>query len=138
MNNLDDQKLLAELVKRAESGEHTKFEYIRTWKEYKLRKMNVRALKLLVNNLDRSTKSLFKKYCKQVKLGTADTTTLLVRNVLLHTLKFYKIELDTVLDVIYEYEAYLMDNGNFIGQFLLYEIRPISECWDRRDMDNGF
>jgi hypothetical protein len=136
MNNLEDQKMIADVVRRAESGEHIKVEWLRSWKEYKTLRITAKAVKLLVDSLSRSEKSLFKKYCKNVKCGTADVTTLLVRNTLLNTIDFYKIELDMVLDMIYEYEAYLMD-GNFLFAFA-GEIRPISECWDRRDMDNGF
>lgn len=129
--------MLADIVRKAESGEHTKFEYIRSWKEYKQRKMNCTALDMLIDSLEHSTRSLLKRYCKAVIKGNADVTTLLVREKLLTTKAFYERELDMITDMIYEYEAYLMD-CNFLSQFLFYEIRPISECWDRRNMDNGF
>lgn len=137
MNNQDQQQMLADIVKKAEAGEHTKFEYIRSWKEYKQRKMNSYALDMLIDSLEHSTKLLLKKYCRAVEKGQADVTTLLVRNTLFSTKAFYELELAAVIDMISEYEAYLWDN-NFLNQFLFYEIRPISECWDRRDMDNGF
>lgn len=137
MSKLDEQQMLADIVKRAEAGEHTKFEYIRSWKEYKQRRMNRAAVDMLIDSLERSTKSLLKRYCRAVEKGQADVTTLLVRNKLLTTKAFYECELKMIVDMIYEYEAYLMD-CNLLGQFLFYEIRPISECWDRRDMDNGF
>lgn len=137
MNTLDEQQMLADIVKRAEAGEHTKFEYIRSWKEYKQRKMNIRALDMLIDSLEHSTKSLLKRYCRAVEKGQADVMTLLVRNKLLTTKAFYEREITMVADMISEYEAYLLE-GSFLSQFLFYEIRPISECWDRRDMDNGF
>ena len=137
MSKLDEQQMLADIVKRADAGEHTKFEYIRSWKEYKQRRMSRTALNMLLESLEHSTRSLLKRYCKAVKKGEADVITLLVREKLLATKSFYERELTMITDMIYEYEAYLMD-CNVIGQFLFYEIRPISECWDRRDMDNGF
>jgi hypothetical protein len=137
MNNQDQQQMLADIVKKAEAGEHTKFEYIRSWKEYKQRKMNIVALDMLIDSLEHSARSLLKRYCRAVKKGCADITTLLVREKLLTTKVFYESELAMIADMISEYEAYLWDNG-FISQFLFYEIRPISECWDRRNMDNGF
>jgi hypothetical protein len=137
MNNQDQQQMLADIVKKAEAGEHTKFEYIRSWKEYKQRKMNCAALDMLIDSLEHSTRSLLKRYCKMVEKGDADITTLLVREKLLTTKAFYELELSMMTDMIYEYEAYLMD-CNFLSQFLFYETRPISECWDRRNMDNGF
>jgi hypothetical protein len=137
MNKIDEQQMLADIVRKAEAGEHTKFEYIRSWKEYKQRKMNCAALDMLIDSLEHSTKVLLKRYCRAVERGQADITTLLVRNKLLSTKAFYERELNMVADTISEYEAFLCD-GNLLSQFLFYEIRPISECWDRRDMDNGF
>ena len=140
MNNQEQQQMLADIIKKAEAGEHTKFEYIRSWKEYKQRKMNYYALKMLRNSLKHSTKSLLKRYCKAVEKGEADVTTLLVREKLLATKAFYEREFYMVQDMIYEYEAYSMDWDLYalIDQFLLHKIRPISECWDRRDMEDGF
>ena len=133
----DEKELLAEVIKRAEAGEHIKFEYIKSWQEYKARVLNYKATEMLIKGLERSTKSLLKRYCKAVELGQGDVTTLLVRKTLLDTKSFYDKELAMIDDMISEYDAFLHD-GNFISQFLLYETRPISECWDRRNMDNGF
>jgi hypothetical protein len=137
MNNQDQQQMLADIVKKAEAGEHTKFEYIRSWKEYKQRKMNIVALDMLIDSLEHSTRSLLKRYCNAVKKGCADITTLLVREKLLTTKTFYELERDMIADMISEYDAFLWDD-NLLSQFLFYEIRPISECWDRRNMNNGF
>lgn len=137
MNNQDQQQVLADLVKKAEAGEHTKFEYIKSWREYRQRKMNNTALDLLIDSLEHSTKLLLKRYCRAVEKGQADIITLLVREKLLATKAFYERELAMIADMISEYKAYLWDN-NFLSQFLFYEIRPISECWDRRDTNNGF
>jgi hypothetical protein len=133
MSKQEDQKLLADLVKRAEVGEHVKIEYIRDWDTYSNHKVSYRATKMLVRSLKYSAKVLLKEYCRDIANGTADCTKLLVRNALLRTADFYKIEQDTILDMIYEYEAYLMD-GNLLASYF-GEIRPISECWDRRGMD---
>jgi hypothetical protein len=139
MKNVEDQKLLADLVKKAESGEHTRFTWICSWSEYRSHQTSKRALKMLVNSLEYSTASLFNEYCKAIPNGTADITNLLVRNVLLQTTEFYKLELAMIEDMLDEYEAYLFESfNNLLGQFLFYEIRPFSECWDRRNMDNGF
>jgi hypothetical protein len=130
MKNIDDQKLLADLVKRAEAGEHTKFELIKAWHEYKYYKTSCRAVEMLIDSIRRSAKQLFKKYCKAIELGQADVTTLLVRNVLLRTKEFYEKEAEIIFDMITEYEAYLM-NGNLLDSFF-GEIRPISEMRDFR------
>ena len=133
----EDKELLAEIIKRAEAGEHIKFEYIKSWREYKTRILNYKATEMLIKGLERSAKSLLKRYYKAVELGKGDVTTLLVRKALLDTKSFYDKELAMIDDMISEYDAFLLD-GNFISQFIFYETRPISECWDRRNMDNGF
>ena len=134
---MDEQQMLADIIKKADAGEHTKFEYIRSWKEYKQCKMSCAALDMLIDSLDHSARSLLKRYCSAVEKGRADVTTLLVRERLLTTKAFYESELKMRADMLSEYDAFLYD-GNFLSQFLFYEIRPISECWDRRDLDNGF
>jgi hypothetical protein len=131
MKDTNDQKLLADLVKRAETGEHIKFEFIRDWKMYQSRRISYKATKMLVRSLKYSTKSLFKEYCKAVPNESADATKLLVRNVLLKTTKFYERECDILLDMIDEYETYLLYNFNIIFA-CLGEIRPISELRDYR------
>ena len=134
---MDKQQMLADIIRKADAGEHTKFEYIISWKEYKQRKMNCAALDMLIDSLDHSTRSLLKRYCRAVEKGRADVTTLLVRERLLTTKAFYESEFMMIADMLSEYDAFLRD-GNFLSQFLFYEIRPISECWDRRDKGNGF
>jgi hypothetical protein len=131
MKDINDQKLLADLVKRAETGEHTKFEFIRDIRTYRSRRLNYRATKMLVRSLRYSTKRLLKEYCKAIPDGTADPMKLLARNVLLKTLKFYELECKIILDMIDEYETYLLYGFNIISHYL-GEIRPISELRDYR------
>lgn len=133
----EDKELLAEIIARAETGKHTKFEYIKSWREYKSRMLNRKATEMLIKGLDRSSETLLNRYCKAVELGQGDITSLLVRETLLKTKSFYDEELTIIEDMISEYIEFLWDGG-FISQFIFYEIRPISECWDRRKQDNGF
>lgn len=133
MNNPDDQKIFMDIIKRAESEEHTQFEYIRNWQEYAARKTNQRALRLLVKSLNTSINKLLKKYCKAVRLGNADVTTLLVVNKLTQTKSYYDTELAAIDDMVCEYDAYLMDGKLLFAAF--GEIRSDSDCWDRRGMD---
>lgn len=131
MKDTNDQKLLADLVKHAETGEHIKFEFIRDWKTYQSRRLSYKATKMLVRSLKYSTKSLFREHCKAVTNGSADAMKLLVRNVLLKAAEFYEHECDILLDIIDEYETYLLYNFNIIFAYL-GEIRPISELTDYR------
>lgn len=138
MNNTDDQKLLAELVKRAETGEHIKFDYIKSWSEYKSRKLSVKATEMLIKSLSRSADNLLKRYCKNVELGQADVTTLFVRDVLLRTREFYEKELEILFDMLDEYDAYLKGGlsifDNILEQFVFLDTRPSVSCYDYRKL----
>lgn len=137
MTNTEKQEFTKIIIKRAEAGKHIKFEYLRSWQEYKTNRICRQATKLLISSLQHSADSMFKQYCRNISSGTADVTLLLTRVALMRMVAFYRLELSTIEDMLDEYEAYLFD-GKFLEQFLFYEIRPISECWDRRNMDNGF
>lgn len=131
-----DNKIVNDIFKRVELEVHTSPEFIKSYKDYKVRKINLKALRLLVHGLERNAKHILKDYCRGITKGTEDFTKLLAYRSILKAIAFYKKEIDIILDMIYEYDAYLMD-GNYLTS-VLGEIRPISELWDRRDMDNGF
>lgn len=128
------QQTMAEIIERANAGKHMPFEYIRNWTDYRRRKVSRHALKLLIESLTYNTNSMLDQHCKAVINGCSDISQLLVRNVLLQTIKFYENELAMIEDMINEYEAYLMD-GNMLDSWLFNEYRPLSECWDRRGME---
>lgn len=128
------QQTMADIIERAQTGVHTPFEYIRNWSDYRKRKISRHALKLLIQSLEYNTESIFHKHCKSIVAGTTDVTQLLIYNVLVQTVKFYKLELAMAEDMIYEYEAYLSD-GHLIDAWLFNEYRALAECWDRRGME---
>jgi hypothetical protein len=131
MNNSEDNNIIIDLIKRVDTAEHIAFEYIRSWPEYRTRQLNRRAIRMLIKSLDYSASNMLKEHCRTVYTGSADATKLFARRIIMRAVSFYQQELDIINDMISEYEAYLME-GNFLDQFLFYETRPISECWDRR------
>ena len=64
MNDFNNAELLAGLLKRADSGEHSRFEYIRSIKAYLAARTARNAVKKLVSNFTRSEDKLFKSWSK--------------------------------------------------------------------------
>jgi hypothetical protein len=67
--------------------------------------------------LEISAKSLFKEYCKDVIAGISDVNKLLAHSQILDIIAFYKNELNTLRQMIDDYDEYLGD-GHFWYSFL--------------------
>lgn len=134
MHKEEIHNITTEIIARAKANEHTPFEYIRNWTDYRKCQLSRAALKLLIKSLTYSTDSMLNKYCKAIITGTADVSQLLVRGVLNQTVEFYKKELAMADDMLDEYRAYLSD-GHLINAFLFNEYRSWSDCWDRRNLE---
>ena len=129
---IDDEAkdLVLFFINKAEQGEHKQFQFILTWFEYIRAKQERRALRLLIGSVRKSTKRLFKKYCRAVSVGTADVHQLLAYRKGKIVLKFYEEELNILSDMINEYEYYLA-SGNWTD-FVLGTQRPVDKLWDHR------
>jgi uncharacterized protein YgbK (DUF1537 family) len=127
-----EQNILSELASFTEAGEHTKFELLQNWQEYKLTRKTRFAIKVLTGSLRQLTNKQFKTYCKSVTSGVSDVYQLLAYSSLVKILNFYSDELKVVEEMIYEYEAYLME-GNLIDSFF-GEQRPVDKLWDHRGL----
>ncbi len=122
---------ISNLIEHARAGKHIEFQFITTWRDYKFYKKERKALRLAVKCLGKGCKNLLNSYCKNVKNGSADVINLVVLTTLTNTLEFYREELDILENMIYEYEAYLLE-GNLVYAFLEFP-RPESELWDHRE-----
>lgn len=128
---MTDNEILLQLIEHANTGKHAEFKYIRNWTDYRLAKRNVKALQYTTKALQTSCDKTFNTYCKEVKAGTADVTKLLAYTTLRSTLDFYKQELHIFTNMVYEYEAYLLE-GNYLYAFFGAE-RADNELWDYRE-----
>lgn len=127
---MTDQKLLSELTAFTEAGEHTKFELLQNWQEYRFTRKVRYALRILTGSLRRSADKLFKSYCNNVILGTSDVHELLAYRQIVNIYDFYLEELSIVDNMLDEYESYLLA-GNW-WDFVFNSQRPIDKLWDHR------
>lgn len=127
------QEMMLKIIEHAETAKSFEFQLITTWIEYKNYKSKRKAFKLLVNGLCKSSDRLFKKYCSTVTVGISDFTTLLAYQRLVTTKEFYKKEIETLTDMIDEYETYVF-SGNFFSAFLGFT-RAAEDMYDYRKKD---
>lgn len=125
------ENLMSELIDKASSGKHTQFRFLRTWREYSDTKKLKLFHELLIKSIKKSGNRLLNKYCKSIVKGNRDIISLMAYATTLNILKFYEEELDIILDMLDEYEAYLA-SGNFLNAFLFLDFRSSSELWDHR------
>ena len=127
-----DKELTLELICNAESGNHRQFQYISSWQEYSRTKKIRRGHMLLVASIRKSADKLFKSHCKSIIENNSDACKLIAYCTTLKILKFYEEELQTLTDMIIEYECYLA-NGNW-ADFLFGDTRPADKLYDHRSL----
>lgn len=85
---------------------------------------------LLVKSLRESADKVFKRHCKAVTAGNSDVLTMIAYCTVKNVLRFYEEELNTITEMIDEYECYLA-RGNWLD-FVFNLQRPIDKLWDHR------
>jgi hypothetical protein len=111
------QEMILKVIEHAETAKLSEFQLITTWAEYRKYKGKRKAFKLLTNGLRKSSNRLFKRYCRAVTAGISDFTTLLAYQRLYTTREFYLKEIETLEDMLDEYETYLF-SGNLFWAYI--------------------
>lgn len=122
--------LLIELIEHAEKDEHVSFKFIRTWQDYLTLRTSRKVIKSIIKSLMTAQKNLFRRYCKDISAGHPEFNRLLACDTLKSTISFYREEHMTIVNMLDEYETYLL-SGNLSDVFLL-EQRPEDKLWDYR------
>ena len=133
MATVEFQEMIMKVIEHAETAKLSEFQLITTWAEYRKVKDKRKAFKLLVNGLKKSSNRCFKKYCRAVTAGISDFTTLLAYQRLWTTKEFYEKEIETLTDMINEYEAYLF-YGNLFWAYIGF-VRSDVDMVDFREKD---
>lgn len=107
------QEMIMKVIEHSETAKLSEFQLITTWAEYRKFKGKRKAFKLLVNGLRKSSNRLFERHCRAVTAGISDVTTLLAYQRLYAAMEFYKKEVETLVDMIDEYETYLFSGDLF-------------------------
>lgn len=117
MQDLEVQQMMLTIIEHAQSAKPTEFRFIGNWSEYRFYKGKRRFFKLLIKALQSGTSRLLKQYCASVVTGDTNFNKLLAYQQMQQVVSFYEHELQTVKDMIDEYETYLA-SGHFLWAFL--------------------
>lgn len=128
MQSTEVQQMLTTIIEHAQTKPHVTFKLLTNWSDYKYYQGKRKYLKLLLRALDSGGERLFKNYCKDVVIGKNSVTKLIAFNQLQQVRKYYEIDLHTVTDMVWEYEAYLLE-----GNYLWASLGSIRSEEDMRD-----
>lgn len=115
MADQDLTLLVQEIINKALEGDAHPFRPILYWSEFRYYHGWARSTKLVIRTLKTSAKDLFKEYCKDVIAGISDVTKILAYSQLLDIAAFYENDLNTVQQMLDDYDEYLGNFRNFIG-----------------------
>ncbi len=133
MTENEIQLFILNMIDYAQSSDNLKFYFLRSWAEYRKLKNHFKTLKVVLKVLKKSANSLFKDYCKDVISQVSNFNKLLAYHQLLIAIEFYEKEISVISDIIYEYDAYIMD-GHFLRSYF-GGVRPPEDLQDFRGKD---
>ena len=110
--------LIQEVINKALTEQALVFSPIVCWSDFRYYRKRATFTKLIIKTLKRAAKNLFKEYYKAVINGISDITKLLAYEQLLDIIDFYKNELDTLNQMLADYDEYLGNWFNFFDALL--------------------
>ena len=129
----EDEKFFEAVMKKALSGKHSDFEFIRTYEDCKtarLYKISVKRLSKVFKNL---YKELMKSYTKNIMADKQKLEMLMSMKQFKICHDYYKKEYELAKDMISEYHAYLT-SGHIFDQLVMNSVRSEDDCVDYRKL----
>lgn len=129
----DQEKFFEAVVKKALSGKHSDFEFIRTYeacKTARLYKISVKRLSKVFKNL---YKKLVKSYAKDIMTNEQKLEMLMSMKQFKICYDYYKKEYELAKDMLSEYHAYLA-NWHIFDQLVMNGVRSDDDCVDYRKL----
>ena len=129
----DREKFFEAVVKKALSGKHSDFEFIRTYeacKTARLYKTSVKRLSKVFNNL---CKKLMKTYAKDIMTDEQKLETLMSMKQFEICRDYFEKEREIAKDMLQEYHAYLT-SGHIFDQLVMNGVRSDDDCVDYRKL----
>lgn len=127
----DQKKFFEAVVKKALSGKHSDFEFIRTYetcKTARLYKTSVKRLSKVFKNL---CKKLMKTYAKDIMADEQKLEMLMSIKQFEICYRYYEKECEIAKDMLDEYHAYLT-GGHIFDQLVMNGVRSDDDCVDYR------
>ena len=129
----EDEKFFEAVVKKALSGKHSDFEFIRTYEDCK----TARLYKISVKRLSKVFKNLYKEsmktYAKDIMADEQKLEMLMSMKQFKICYNYYKKEYELAKDMLSEYYVYLT-SGHIFDQLIMNGIRSDDDCVDYRKL----
>ena len=129
----EDEKFFEAVMKKALSGKHSDFEFIRTYEDCKtarLYKISVKRLSKVFKNL---YKKLMKSYAKDIMTDEQKLEMLMSMKQFKICHDYFEKEREIAKDMLSEYRAYLT-SGHIFDQLLMNGVRSDDDCVDYRKL----
>ena len=129
----DQEKFFEAVVKKALSGKHSDFEFIRTYeacKTARLYKISVKRLSKVFKNL---YKKLVKSYAKDIMTDEQKLEMLMSMKQFEICHAYFEKEREIAKDMLSEYHAYLT-GGHIFDQLVMNGVRSEDDCVDYRKL----
>ena len=127
----EDEKFFEAIVKKALSGKHSDFEFIRTYEACE----TARLYKISVKRLSKVFKTLYKKsmktYAKDILTDEQKLETLMSMKQFKICHDYFEKECEIAKDMLSEYHAYLT-SGHIFDQLIMNGVRSDDDCVDYR------
>jgi hypothetical protein len=117
MTDTEAKQLLLEILEQAQEGKSIKFQFIKSWAEFRYYHRLKLSTTLVIKTLKASANNLFTEYCQDVIDGISDLNKLLAYSQLRDIIAFYEKDIETLQQMLAEYDEYLGE-GNFWYSFL--------------------
>ena len=129
----EDEKFFEAIMKKALSGKHSDFEFIRTYEDCKtarLYKISVKRLSKVFKNL---YKELMKSYTKNIMADEQKLEMLMSMKQFKICHDYFEKECEIAKDMLSEYRAYLT-SGHIFDQLIMNGVRSDDDCVDYRKL----
>ena len=129
----EDEKFFEAVMKKALSGKHSDFEFIRTYEDCKtarLYKISVKRLSKVFKNL---YKELMKSYTKNIRADEQKLEMLMSMKQFKICHDYFEKECEIAKDMLSEYRAYLT-SGHIFDQLIMNGVRSDDDCVDYRKL----
>ena len=129
----EDEKFFEAIMKKALSGKHSDFEFIRTYEACetaRLYKISVKRLSKVFKNL---YKKLMKSYAKDIMTDEQKLEMLMSMKQFKICHDYFEKEREIAKDMLSEYHAYLT-SGHIFDQLVMNGVRSEDDCVDYRKL----
>ena len=129
----DQEKFFKAVVKKALSGKHSDFEFIRTYEDCKTARLYKSSVKRLSKVFKNLYKELMKTYAKDIMTDEQKLEMLMSMKQFEICYDYFEKEREIAKDMLSEYRAYLT-SGHIFDQLVCNAIRSEDDCVDYRKL----